>query len=87
MMDFFAGSCTTAQAVLEANALDNGTRNFIMVQRPDVLPDDAPARKDIGCETICDVGQERIRRVMYQLESAPLLFGALPNELHILKEV
>ena len=74
VLDFFAGSCTTAQAVLEANAEDGGTRNFIMVQRPDVLPDDAPAR-DVECETICDVGMLRIDRVIDKLDTQATLFS------------
>lgn len=37
--DFFSGSSTTAQAVMELNAIDNGTRKFIMVQLPENLDD------------------------------------------------
>ncbi len=38
VLDFFAGSCTTAQAVLELNREDDGNRRFIMVQLPEPLP-------------------------------------------------
>ncbi len=38
ILDFFAGSCTTAQAVLEQNREDDGNRRFIMAQLPEPLP-------------------------------------------------
>ncbi len=57
IMDFFAGSCTTAQAVLELNREDGGNRQFIMVQLPEPT-----GRHDYP--TIADIGKERIRRVI-----------------------
>jgi hypothetical protein len=63
VLDFFAGSGTTAQAVLEANAEDGGNRRFLLVQRPETLPADAGARR-FGCETIADLTRERVRRVL-----------------------
>ncbi len=66
VMDFFAGSCTTAQSVLELNGEDNGTRPFIMVQLPEPTPMDSAARKD-GYKTISQIGMERIRRVLKNL--------------------
>lgn len=56
IVDFFAGSSTTAQAVLELNVKDKIKRRFIMIQLP--VPIDIN-----GYQTICDVGKERIRRV------------------------
>ena len=56
IVDFFAGSSTTAQAVLEMNVKDKIKRRFIMIQLP--VPIDIN-----GYQTICDVGKERIRRV------------------------
>jgi len=66
VLDFFAGSCPTAQAVLELNRRDSGSRRFIMVQLPEPAPEDSVARK-AGCDTIADIGKERIRRVIAKM--------------------
>lgn len=58
VLDFFSGSATTAEAVLRANAADNGHRKFIMVQYPETISNSYP-----GFSNICELGQERIRRV------------------------
>jgi adenine-specific DNA-methyltransferase len=62
VLDFFAGSGTTAQAVLELNAEDAGNRKFILVQLPE--PTD---RKDFP--TITDITKERVRRVIKKMEA------------------
>jgi adenine-specific DNA-methyltransferase len=61
VLDFFAGSCTTAQAVLELNHEDGQNRRFIMVQLPEPTGD-----KDFP--TISDIGKERIRRVIKRIQ-------------------
>jgi len=61
ILDFFAGSATSAHAVMQLNAEDGGNRKFIMVQIPEVTPEDSEARK-AGYNTITDIGKERIRR-------------------------
>ncbi|MGI8824131.1 MAG: CRISPR-associated endonuclease Cas1 [Chloroflexota bacterium] len=66
VLDFFAGSCTTAQAVLELNREDEGSRRFICVQVPEPSPLKSEARK-AGYGTLADVGKERIRRVMFRM--------------------
>lgn len=66
VLDFFAGSCTMAQAVLEANAENDGSLRFVMVQLPEQTPDGSPAR-EAGYETISALGRERIRRVIAKL--------------------
>lgn len=64
VLDFFAGSCTTAQAVLEQNRADGGRRRFIVVQEA------APTgRADLP--TIAEVGKERIRRACARLGARP----------------
>lgn len=68
VLDFFAGSATTAQAVLELNHADGGNRQFICVQLPEPTPSDSNARKK-GFKTIADIGEERIRRVIKKLKS------------------
>lgn len=61
ILDFFSGSATTAHATIELNAEDGGNRKFIMVQLPEPLDEKSEAYKD-GYRTICDIGEERIRR-------------------------
>ena len=66
VLDFFAGSCPTAQAVLELNREHSSHHRFIMVQLPEATPADSTARQQ-GFETIADIGKERIRRVAAKL--------------------
>lgn len=61
VLDFFSGSATTAQAVMELNAEENGNRKFIMVQLPEPCDEVTDAYKD-GYQTIAKIGEERIRR-------------------------
>jgi len=61
IMDFFAGSSTTAHATMELNAEDYGDRKFIMVQLPEPLEEDSVAYKD-GFKNISEISQERIQR-------------------------
>jgi len=63
VLDFFAGSCTAAHAVLELNKQDGGNRGFICVQMPEPCAENSAARK-AGYRTIADIGKERIRRVL-----------------------
>ncbi|RMG21109.1 MAG: site-specific DNA-methyltransferase, partial [Methanobacteriota archaeon] len=67
ILDFFAGSGTTAQAVMELNALDNGKRRFISVQLPERTVEQSNAFS-AGYKTIADIGKERIRRVIRKIE-------------------
>ena len=60
ILDFFAGSGTTAHAVLDLNKQDGGNRKFILVQLPE--PTD---RTDYP--TIADITKERVRRVIKKL--------------------
>lgn len=71
VLDFFAGSCTTAHALLEANRAAGGTRRFICVQMPEPTPPDSEAKK-IGLRTIADIGKERIRRVAARMRTEGL---------------
>ena len=54
VLDFFSGSSTTAQAVMEQNSVDEGNRKFIMIQYPE-------ATEGRFCN-LCEIGKERIRR-------------------------
>lgn len=61
ILDFFAGSATTAHAVMQLNAEDGRHRKFIMVQLPEETDEKSEAYK-AGYKTICEIGKERIRR-------------------------
>ncbi|WP_140414252.1 site-specific DNA-methyltransferase, partial [Bathymodiolus platifrons methanotrophic gill symbiont] len=61
ILDFFSGSATTAHAVMQLNAEDNGNRKFIMVQLPEATDEKSEAYK-AGYKTIAEIGKERIRR-------------------------
>ncbi len=61
ILDFFSGSATTAQAVMQLNAEDGGNRKFIMVQLPEATDEKSEAYK-AGYKNICEIGKERIRR-------------------------
>ena len=67
ILDFFAGSATTAQAVLELNKEDGGNRKFILVQMPEQCDENREAYK-AGYKTIADIAKERIRRVIRKIE-------------------
>ena len=78
VIDFFAGSCTTAHAVFEINQDDNSKRlNFIMVQLPELLDSNDPKQKPgyDFCQqnglpvNIAEIGKERIRRVIKKIKT------------------
>lgn len=68
VLDFFAGSGTTAQAVLELNKEDGGNRKFILVQLPELCDENSEAYK-ANYKTIADISKERIRRVIKKIET------------------
>lgn len=61
ILDFFSGSSSTADSVMQLNASDGGTRKFIMVQLPEETDQKSEAYKE-GYNSICEIGKERIRR-------------------------
>lgn len=61
ILDFFSGSATTAHAVMQLNADDEGHRKFICVQLPEPCDVSSEAFK-AGYKNICEIGKERIRR-------------------------
>lgn len=68
ILDFFSGSGTTAQAVMNMNALDKGNRRFILVQLPEETDEKSVAKK-MGFDTICEIGKERIRRAAKKISA------------------
>ncbi len=63
VMDFFAGSGSTAHAVLELNREDGGQRQFISVQLDEGCDAGSTAAQQ-GFHTIADIGRERLRRAV-----------------------
>ena len=61
ILDFFSGSSTTAHAVMELNAQDDGSRKFILVQLPELTNEKSEAFQN-GYKIITEIGKERIRR-------------------------
>lgn len=61
VLDFFAGSGTTADAVMQLNAEDGGNRKFIVATLDEETPENSEARK-AGYTTIDQISRERIRR-------------------------
>ncbi|WP_409028830.1 site-specific DNA-methyltransferase [Gracilimonas sediminicola] len=68
ILDFFAGSSSTAHSVMDYNVSDPGNRKFIMVQLPEKCDKNSIAYK-LGFDTIADISKERIRRAGKSLES------------------
>lgn len=80
VMDFFAGSATTADAVMQLNAEDGGHRKFIMVQLPEptfttnsdgkeVPTKGGKAAYDAGFRSIDEISRERIRRAAAKIKA------------------
>lgn len=68
VLDFFAGSASSAHAVMERNAQDGVARRFIMVQLPEPCEPKSEAWK-AGLKTIADIAKERIRRAICSLRT------------------
>ena len=68
VMDFFAGSATTAHAIMQLNMEDGGNRKYIMVQIPEHIDKKSQAYQD-SYKTIADIGKERIRRAIKKIKN------------------
>ena len=85
VLDFFSGSATTAHAVMQLNAADDGKRKFIMVQLPEATDEKSEANK-AGYKNICEIGKERIRRAGKKIkEESPLTTQDLDTGFRVLK--
>ena len=60
-VDFFSGSASSIDALMQLNAMDGGKRKYICIQLPEKIDVKNIAYKE-GYKTICDIGEERIRR-------------------------
>ena len=83
VLDFFAGSGTTAHAVLDLNEEDSGNRQFICVQMPELLEENSEAYK-AGYHTIADISKARISKVIEKLQKARAEQLALESKPQIL---
>ena len=67
VLDFFAGSGSTAHGILDKNAKDGLNRKYILVQLPEICEIDSDEFK-AGFKTIADISKERIRRVAEKIK-------------------
>lgn len=68
ILDFFAGSASTAHAVIDLNASTGSRRRYIMVQLAETVPEKSPAAA-AGYATISEIARDRIRRVGSRIEA------------------
>jgi adenine-specific DNA-methyltransferase len=61
VLDFFGGAAPLGEAVFQQNVDDSGNRKFVIVQLPEPLPTDSPAR-ELKFETLSQVAIDRLRR-------------------------
>lgn len=85
VLDFFSGSATTADAVIQKNAKDNNHRKFIMVQIAENCNEKSEAYK-AGFKTICEIGEERIRRAGQRVKDEnPLLAAEIDTGFRVFR--
>ena len=68
ILDFFAGSATTAHAVIDLNKEDGGNRKYICVQLPEPTDEKSEAFQ-AGYKTIAEISKERIRRAAAKIKA------------------
>ena len=71
LLDFFSGSATSAEAIIRKNTEDGGNRKFILVQIPEKANGD--------WNTLCDIGEERIRRTGDKVKTEISMSNAQPK--------
>ncbi|MEK3988423.1 MULTISPECIES: DNA methyltransferase [Robertmurraya] len=67
VLDFFAGSGSTAHALMNLNASENKEHQYILVQLPEQTPEKSAARS-FGFSKMSDITKERVRRVIYKFQ-------------------
>lgn len=86
VLDFFSGSATMGQAVMNINYEYGGKRHYILVQLPEEISDKSPAWES-GYRNICEIGKERLRRAGKQIaaevkeSNCQLQLGEGPKQL------
>lgn len=101
ILDSFAGTGTTAQAVLEFNKTNLSNRKFVLVQLPEETKKDSPAYR-AGYKYVHEITRERVKRVIKrdkldvgfsymklgsQIDAESLLKGELPSYKEFAKYV
>jgi adenine-specific DNA-methyltransferase len=84
VLDFFAGSATTADAVLRLNWEEKTDLKLVLVQLPepvDTTTDAGAAALAAGFKTIADIGRERFRRVIKKIKDEANLIVSVPNDI------
>ena len=85
VMDFFSGSASMAQAIMELNAKDGGKRKYILVQWPEACEKNSEAYK-AGFSNICEIGKARICRAGKAIrEKNPLITQKLDVGFRVFK--
>lgn len=85
ILDFFSGSATTAHAMMQLNSEDEGRRRFILVQLPESCEAESEANK-AGYRTICEIGEERIRRAGKKIkDESPLTTTKLDIDFRVFR--
>jgi adenine-specific DNA-methyltransferase len=85
VLDFFGGSCSTAQALMELNHSDENNRKFICIQLPELTSSLSEAKK-AGYKSIAEIAKERIRRSIQKIKNSengklPLQNRETPEDL------
>jgi adenine-specific DNA-methyltransferase len=80
VVDFFGGSCTTFEAVVELNAKDGRSRRVVCVQIPEPTDEASEGRK-AGFKVISEIGRERFKRVVDQVKVRGDLVNPAPDGL------
>ena len=84
-MDFFSGSASTADAVMQLNAEDSGKRKFVMIQVDEPCEQDK-AGNPVVFANICEMGKERIRRAGNKIKGdSPLTLQELDTGFRVFK--
>ncbi len=68
ILDFFAGSGTTAHAIMDLNKVDGDNRKYICVQLPELCDEKTEAYK-AGYKTIADIAKDRIRKAAKKIQA------------------
>lgn len=85
ILDFFAGSGSTAHAVMDLNKQDGGNRKYICIQLPELCEEKSEANK-AGYKTIADISKERIRRAGKKInEDLELMIADLNKKIEDLR--
>lgn len=85
VLDFFAGSGTTAEAVIRLNLEDGGSRKFVVIQYPEEVAPSTPAAR-AGYGTIADIAKDRIQKsAALARESAGLIGDDFDFGFRVLK--